>query len=184
MFDAAGAMEVVMTGAIDATFRAAPLPGLALPRSIRAQRVWDEPLLLCTGPEHPLADRARVRLAELAEHPVWMPSIVADTEWAIYYAELAHTFGITVDSAGTHFGGTAMRQALRASARLATFVGSAQPGDDLDGIRLIELHDPVPVYPHSLIWHEDNHHPTLELLIRHLGDRRGPRGDTWSPKFV
>ncbi len=181
MFDAASAIEAVVTGALDATFRAAPLPGVELPKDVRALRVWDEPLLLRTGPDHPLAGRASVSLAELAEHAVWMPSIVDGTEWAIYYAELERTFGIAVDSSGTHFGRDAMRAALRASPTLATFASSAPPGEPDDGLRLIELRDPTPVYPHSLIWHEDNHHPTLELLRRHLADRRGPASGTWSP---
>ncbi|MHB1568811.1 MAG: LysR family transcriptional regulator [Solirubrobacteraceae bacterium] len=181
MFDAASAINAVLAGSIDATFRAAPLPGLALPKGIGAQRVFDEPILLRTGPGHPLADRTSISVAELADHPVWMPSIVAGTEWAIYYAELERALGITIDSSGNHFGRDAMRKALTTSPGLATFAGSAQPGDTGDGLRLIEIRDPIPVYPHSLIWHENNHHPTLERLRRHLGETRTPAGETWSP---
>jgi DNA-binding transcriptional LysR family regulator len=179
MFDAASAIDAVGTGALDATFRAAPLPGSPLPRHVTAQRVFDEPLLLRTGPDHPLADRAGVRLAELAGHTIWMPSIVAGTEWAVYYAELERSFGIAIDSSGTNLGGEVMRQALMTSSKLATFAGSEQP--HADGLTSIELHDPIPVYPHSLIWHEDNHHPTLERLCSHLSHRRSPAGDIWSP---
>ncbi|MGB0091879.1 MAG: LysR family transcriptional regulator [Solirubrobacteraceae bacterium] len=180
MFDAASAIEAVTSGAVDATFRAAPLPGFPLPKAVQSQRVWDEPLLLRTGPDHPLADRASVRLAELAEHTIWMPSVVAGTEWAIYYAELERAFGITVDTSGTNFGRDAMREALRTSSTLATFVPSI-PGEADDVLRLIELLDPTPVYPHSLIWHEDNHHPALELLTRHLSAPAVPGSGTWSP---
>jgi DNA-binding transcriptional LysR family regulator len=181
MFDAASAIGAVLSGAIDATFRAAPLPGFPLPKGVNARRVWDEPQWLRTGPDHSLGHRTSVSLAELADHTVWMPSIVAGTEWAIYYAELERAFGITIDSSGTHFGGDAMRQALMTSSTLATFASSAQPGDTDDGLRLIELHDPIPVYPHSLIWHENNHHPTLDRLRLHLHGKRGPAGRTWSP---
>lgn len=181
MFDAAGAIAAVLAGTIDATFRAAPLPGAPLPRGVRAQRVWDEPQLVRVGPGHALAGRASVTLGELAEHPLWMPSIVSGTEWAVYYVELARAFGLRIDSSGTHFGGAAMRRALMADPTLATFASSAQPGE-LDGTRLIELRSPVPVYPHSLIWHVDNHHPALERLRTHLAPRRGPVGGTWSPE--
>ena len=181
MFDAASAIDAVSTGAVDATFRAAPLPGFPLPRGIQALRVLDEPLLLRTGPEHPLAGRAAVSLAELAAYTVWMPSVVAGTEWAVYYAELERAFGLTIDTSGANFGSDAVRDALRTSPALATFAGSAQSSAAGDGLRSIELRDPIPVYPHSLVWHEDNHHPTLERLRLHLGDRHGPAGDTWSP---
>jgi DNA-binding transcriptional LysR family regulator len=182
MFDATSAIGAVVTGAIDATFRAAPLPGFPLPKGVNAQRVWDEPMLLRTGPDHPLAHRDSVTLAELANHTVWMPSIVAGTEWAVYYAELERAFGITVDSSGTHFGRDAMRNALMTTPTLATFASSAQPGDTDDGLTLIELHDPIPVYPHSVVWHENNHHPTLDRLRLHLREERGPAGETWSPR--
>jgi hypothetical protein len=52
-----------------------------------------------------------------------------------------------------------MRAALISSSTLATLASSSAPGDGSDGLRLIELRDPTPVYPHPLIWHEDNHHP-------------------------
>lgn len=110
-----------------------------------------------------------------------MPSVVAGTEWAVYYAELERAFGVKVDSSGTNFGSEAMREALMTSSTLATFAGSAQASTGDDGLRLIELRDPIPVYPHSLIWHEDNHHPTLSQLRLHLGDLRGPARDSWSP---
>lgn len=181
MFDATSALEAVSTGTVDATFRAAPLPGCPLPQDLQAQRVWDEPLLLHTGPDHPLADRASVSLAELAEHTVWMPSLVTGTEWAVYYGELERAFGIAIDSSGTNLGSEAMGKALRTSSTLATFAGAAQPSTEDDGLRLIELRDPIPVYPHSLIWHKDNHHPTLDQLRLHLGRVRAPAGESWSP---
>ena len=31
------------------------------------------------------------------------------------------------------------------------------------------MRDPVPVYPHSLVWHGDNPHPALAALRKHLG---------------
>lgn len=46
-------------------------PAALLPKGIRTARVLDEPLVLLTGPEHPLADRAIVTPAELAAHPIW-----------------------------------------------------------------------------------------------------------------
>ena len=42
---------------------------------------------------------------------------------------------------------------------------------DYYDLRRIPLRDPVPVYPHSLVWHRDNPHPALAGLRRHLSAR-------------
>ena len=74
------------------------------------------------------------------------------------------------------------------SPTLATFVGEQTrlvwPADwDL---RRIAIHDPTPVYPHSLIWRGDNPHPGLTALRDHLGSIRRDHNDagTWTPKWA
>jgi hypothetical protein len=48
------------------------------------------------------------------------------------------------------------------------------------------VHDPTPVYPHSLIWRSDNSHPALTTLRSYLRSARpGYRdGETWTPKWA
>jgi hypothetical protein len=49
-------------------------------------------------------------------------------------------------------------------------------------LRRISLHQPTPVYPHSLIWHTDNPHPALTTLRNHLTNTTTtPPSDTWRP---
>ncbi len=43
------------------------------PPHLKLETVWDDPLVVMVGPDHPLAARARVRLAELADHPAVLP---------------------------------------------------------------------------------------------------------------
>ncbi len=117
-----------------------------------------------------------------------MPGIVAGTEWAAYYDELAAAFGLTIDTADPHFGTEPLLDVIAASPALATFVGEqtrlAWPAGY--GLRRIPLRDPTPVYPHSLIWHSGNPHPALSTLRDHLGCTRPGHRDagTWTPAWA
>jgi DNA-binding transcriptional LysR family regulator len=186
MFDAPTAIGAVSSGAIDATFRAAPLPGMPLPRGVIALRVLDEPLMLLAGSEHPFAERDSVTPAELTEHPVWMPSLVTGTEWTIYYAEMTRALGVRIDDSGPNFGSEEMLKTLAASSTLATFTGIYTRPSGLSttaGLKLIPLRDPTPIYPHSLVWHSENPHPALARLRGHAeaGTGHTVEGEIWAP---
>jgi hypothetical protein len=80
------------------------------------------------------------------------------TEWAAYYDQLAAAFGLTIDPIGPNFGTEPLLDVIADSSALATFVGERTrlvwPADY--DLRRIAVHDPTPVYPHSLIWCSDN----------------------------
>jgi DNA-binding transcriptional LysR family regulator len=189
LFDAEAAVAAVRSGTIDASFRAVTHPAHLLPDGIETARVLDEPVQLVTGPAHALAAARAVTPAQLAGHRIWMPGIVPGTEWAAYYADLAAAFGLTIEATGPDFGTAPLLDTIADSAELATFVGEGTRlvwpvGDDL---RRIALHDPTPVYPHSLIWRADNPHPTLTTLRDHLASARRPGHDdagTWTPGWA
>jgi DNA-binding transcriptional LysR family regulator len=186
LFDAETAIAAVRSGAIDATFRAVTVR--QLPHGIRAIRVLDEPHQLLIGPGHAFAAAGTVALAELAGHRIWIPGIVAGTEWAAYYDELAAAFGLTIDAVGPNFGTESLLDVLAGAADLASLVGEQTrllwPAEF--GLRRIAVRDPVPVYPHSLIWRNDNPHPALRTLRAHLGSVRPDRRDagTWTPGWA
>ncbi|WP_043536837.1 LysR family transcriptional regulator [Saccharomonospora cyanea] len=179
------AIAGVRSGAVDASFRALPLPPRKLPAEVATARVLDEQLRLLTGPAHALAASGVVTLTELAEHPIWMPGIVAGTEWAAYYDELATAFGLTIDTSGPDFGIEPLLDAVAESPVLATLVGEgtrlAVP--TAHDLRLIVLHGPTPVYPHSLLWRRGNPHPGLTALRDHLGSVRAAPG-VWVPGWA
>ena len=183
LFDAATAIAAIRSGSIDATFRA--VTARPLPNGIRAVRVLDEPHQLLTGPAHPLAAARTVKLAQLAGHRIWIPGIAAGTEWAAYYDELAAAFGLAIDAVGPNFGTESLLDVLAGTADLASLVGEQTrllwPADY--GLRRIVVDDPVPVYPHSLIWRDDNPHPALRALRAHLGTVR-PGAGTWAPAWA
>ncbi|HEY5987369.1 MAG TPA: LysR family transcriptional regulator [Streptosporangiaceae bacterium] len=188
LFDAGAAIAAVRSGTIDASFRAVTLPARQLPDGIEAARVLDEPLQLLTGPAHEFAAARAVTPTELAGHRIWMPGIVAGTEWAAYYGELAAAFGLTIDPIGPNFGTEPLLDVIAGSPALATFVGEQTrllwPADY--DLRRIAVHDPTPVYPHSLIWRSDNPHPALTALRSYLGSARPghPGAETWTPKWA
>lgn len=188
LFDADAALTAVRAGTVDASFRALTLPARRLPDGIEAARVYDEPVQLLTGPAHAFAAARAVAPAQLAGHRIWMPGIVAGTEWAAYYEALAAAFGFTVEATGPEFGTEPLLDTIAGSPTLATFVGEQTrliwPADD--DLRRIAVHGPTPVYPHSLIWRRDNPHPALAALREHLAAARPAHrdGETWTPSWA
>ncbi|MDT3397104.1 LysR family transcriptional regulator [Streptomyces sp. B1866] len=186
LFDADAAIDAVRSGAVDASVRAVTRPA-RLPDGVRATPVLDEPLHLLTGPAHAFAAARAVPPARLAGHRIWMPGIVAGTEWAAYYADLAAAFHLTIEATGPYFGIEPLLDALAASADLATFVGEQTRLDwpaDHD-LRRVAVRDPTPVYPHALLWHADNPHPALTALRAHLGSPGpGDRAGAWVPAWA
>lgn len=188
LFDAKEALAAIRSGTIDASFRAVTVPARRLPDGIDAARVHDEPVQLLTGPRHALATARAVTPAQLAGHRIWMPGLVAGTEWAAYYDEFATEFGLTIEATGPDFGTDPLLDTIADSPQLATLVGEQTrmvwPTDQ--DLRRITLRDPVPVYPHSLIWRSDNPHPALARLRAHL-DSAGPGrpdAETWAPHWA
>jgi DNA-binding transcriptional LysR family regulator len=188
LFDADAAIVAVRSGTIDASFRALTMPAQQLPDDIEAVRVLDEPVQLLIGPGHEFATARAVTPAELAGHRIWMPGIVTGTEWAAFYDELTAAFGLTVDAIGPNFGTEPLLDVIAGSSALATFVGEQTrllwPADY--DLRRIAVHDPTPVYPHSLIWRSDNPHPALITLRNYLGSTQLNHLDTetWTPKWA
>ncbi|WP_320774490.1 LysR family transcriptional regulator [Streptomyces sp. CRN 30] len=187
LFDVDAAVDALRAGTVDASFRAVTAPGRRLPDDIRAARAFDERLQLLTGPGHALAGARTVTPADLAGHRIWVPGIVPGTEWGAYYDELAAVFGLTIESTGPDFGTAPVLETLAGSRSLATLVGERTHlvWPAAHDLRRIEVRDPVPVYPHSLLWHRDNPHPTLAALREHLrlGRPRRPATGTWAPAW-
>lgn len=188
LFDADAALSAIRSGTIDASFRAITTAAQQVADGISVARILDEPLQVVTGPGHELAAARTVTPTKLAGHRIWMPGNVTGTEWATYYNELAVAFGLTIETAGPNFGTDALLDMIADSSALATFVGEQTrllwPADY--DLRRIAVHDPTPVYPHSLIWHSNNPHPALTTLRSYLGSIRPSQPDTrtWTPEWA
>jgi DNA-binding transcriptional LysR family regulator len=186
LFDAASAIAAVLAAAIDATFRGVTVPLGQLPEGVAAVRVYDEPHQLLTGPGHPLASAESVSLAQLAGHTIWIPGIIPGTEWAAYYRELAAAFGLTIVASGPNFGTESLLDTLAKSSDVASFEGErtrfSWPAEY--DLRRIAVRDPVPAYPHSLIWRDGNPHPVLAALREFAAARWRREPGTWVPEWA
>jgi DNA-binding transcriptional LysR family regulator len=184
--DADGAIAAVEAGTIDATFHAV-LPHQLLPDTIRTSQVIHEPHQVLVGPRHPLANARAVTPAQLVGHRIWMPGVAARGEVAVYYDELAATFGLTIDMVGPVFGNEAMLDELADSSELATLIGerSRYLWPDSYDLRRVPIRNPTLVYPMSLIWRDDNPHPALSKFRDYLDSRRTDEPETgvWRPKW-
>ncbi len=188
LFDIEKAVAAIRSGAIDASFRAVAMPGRPLPEEIESVRVLDEPLQLLIGPAHALAGARSVTVAQLAGHRIWMPGLVPGTEWTAYYDDLVAEFGLTIEATGPNFGSDALLDTIADTPALATFMGGQTrlvwPAGH--GLRRIPVTDPMPVYPHSLLWHRDNPHPALATLRAHLAATAAGHdaAGTWAPDWA
>lgn len=110
-----------------------------------------------------------------------------ETEWSAYYRELSREFGLQIDSVRPSFGTDALLEELANSRQLATLVGegSRYLWPESYDLRRIPVIDPTPVYPHAVIWREDNRHPALSALLEYLRAVRNgvPASSTWRPPW-
>ncbi|MEV6064463.1 LysR family transcriptional regulator [Nocardia asteroides] len=177
------AVRAVADGEIDAALLSVP-SAAALPDTVTAHRVYDEPLQLLVGAEHPLAERHSLRTAELRTVPLWMPGLVAGTEWDAYYRDLTAAFTLDIDRAGPNFGMEDLLDSLAAGPRLATLIGvdtRIDPGSRRT-LRRIDLTGPTPCYPWSIVVRAGAGHPFLSTLLTHLEHHRPAEpADRWLP---
>jgi len=92
------------------------------------------------------------------------------------------------DTVGPNFGTDALLDVIAGSSTLATFVGEqthlAWPTHY--DLRRIPIRDPIPLYPHSLIWRTGNPHPMLTALrdYPHATQTNSPRTNGWTPQWA
>ncbi|HTN86838.1 MAG TPA: LysR family transcriptional regulator [Sorangium sp.] len=187
IFDIQSALTALRSGAIDATFRAVAQTE-QLGSDIKAARVLDDPVELLASHAHVLAAATAVSPADLAGHRIWMPGNVPGAEWSSYYDELSASFGVAIDTAGPNFGIDAILEEVAASSTVATLVGEHIRLVWPSGYRLrrIPIRDPTLVYPHSVLWRDDNAHPALPKLRQYLRSRRDTyrRPQAWTPGWA
>jgi DNA-binding transcriptional LysR family regulator len=79
------ACQAVLAGKLELGIVTLPTEPLA---GLQSQQIWDDPLAVVVSPEHVLARRKRLRIAELARHPAVLPDEATYTH-RIIKAELA-----------------------------------------------------------------------------------------------
>ena len=185
---AQAAIAALQSGTIDASFRAVGSPASLLPPGIKAAPAVDDAHQLLVGPTHSLASARSVTPADLVGQRIWMPGMLPGSEWDIYFDDLADAFGLTIERVGPFFGGEHLLDVLADSSTLAHLAGehSRVLWPDHYDLRRIPIRHPTPVYPHSLIWHQDNAHPALGTLLEYLGSTQPKyrRTEVWVPSWA
>lgn len=187
--DGDDALTALRAGTVDLTFRALATTAGQAPSGLRTGPVLRERHDLLVGPQHPLAARDRVSPADLAEHPIWMFAMPADSEPGAYYRELAEAFSLTIDVVAPNFGNEALLDELAGSSRLATLVGrgSRYLWPASYDLRRVPVVDPAPVFPLYAVHVEQHAHPDLPMLLDYLRERCGTdeAGDgLWLPAWT
>src|SRR5689334_6250155 len=157
------ACQAVLAGKLElgiVTLPTAPLDGL------ETKRIWDDPLAVVVSPEHPLAARKRVTLAELARHPAVLPDEATYTH-RIIKAELAK-----------HAVAPRVRLATNYLETLKMLVGiglgwSVLPRSMLDdSVRALRIPGFAPGRTLGAVWHRKR---TLSAPAQRLLQQLGPR---------
>ncbi len=161
--DSEVACEAVLAGKLElgiVTLPTTPLPGL------ESRRIWRDPLAVVVSPEHALARRKRVSLAELARHPAVLPDEATYTH-RIIKAELAR-----------HGVQPRVRLATNYLETLKMLVGiglgwSVLPRSMLDAsVRALAIPGFTPTRSLGAVWHQKR---TLSAPARGLLDHLAPR---------
>jgi DNA-binding transcriptional LysR family regulator len=187
--DANAAIAAIDAGTIDAAIRAVSLPQRRLPAGIRHSysHLFDEPEQLLAGPRHRLANAARVSPAQLRGHRIWMPILPDGSEWADYFDAVAAEFDLRIEQAHPDFGTEPLHDVIADSADVASFVPERMQILWPDGhdLRRILIREPALIYPSSLIWRDDNPHPTLAALREYVDAVTPvmPEGPYWLPPW-
>ena len=127
------------------------LLGLAAspPAQIDAELIRREPVLLGLAAGHPLAARASVPVAMLADVPLLLPSEQAAPEWVGFVRQFCAQAGITPRPwPGTTHGSVQATEVLRKGDCAVPTVAWAQPPD---GVVFRPLVQPAPVFPWSVM---------------------------------
>jgi len=161
--DSEVACQAVLAGKLELGI--VTLPTVALP-GLESRKIWDDPLAVVVSPEHALAKRRRVTLAELARHPAVLPDEATYTH-RIIKAELAKH--------GVH---PRVRLATNYLETLKMLVGiglgwSVLPRSMLDAtVRALAIPGFAPGRTLGAVWHRKR---TLSAPARRLLDHLAPR---------
>lgn len=170
----ASAVSALHRDEIDAAFGRVHPWDRPWPSGLAHRLVRLEPVAVVLSARHPLAGAQRLRPADLRGTRLWFP---AAAERIDFLHRFAAAFGIETEFSGVNLGADAFADHLReAQDRVSIIVADARL-PDLDGLRLVSLVEPVPLYAWSLVWPAEAPHPGVETLLRGLSELG--RRDRW-----
>ncbi|SMD07018.1 LysR family transcriptional regulator [Kibdelosporangium aridum] len=170
------AIEPLLNGELDVAFGFVHGIGRPLPDELDHRVIRLEPILALLPPEHPLADQSEIRIEDLAQEGLWLPSRKSSTEWHNFKQQLAQGLGLRVDNTGISYDLRHTLEQARYGKPRVTLVGA-----DMDlprDLNLIVLpFKPLPLFPWSIVWHKQNKRPALRDLLALAG--KTSRAEGW-----
>ncbi|MCT9933518.1 LysR family transcriptional regulator [Planotetraspora sp. A-T 1434] len=132
-------------------------------RTLSHRLIRLEPLMVVVDTEHPLAALDAVRPADLAEFGLWTSTPDSASEWSGLVSHLAQSFGCALRFPNVD--NVTAEEILRWSRDRgpAFLTGTDVRNPEDPRLRVVDLVDPMPVYPWSLVWRTAERHP----LVRH-----------------
>ncbi|MCE7001679.1 LysR family transcriptional regulator [Kibdelosporangium philippinense] len=166
-------IEPLRNGELDVAFGFVHRP---LPEELDHRLVRLEPILALLPPEHPLASQDAIRIEDLAQEGLWLPSRKGPAEWGYFIHQLGKDLGLKIDDSGNSYDLRHTLEQARYGKPRVTLVGADMelPRD----LNLIVLpFKPLPLFPWSIVWHRQNKGPALRELLALAG--RTSRAEGW-----
>jgi DNA-binding transcriptional LysR family regulator len=162
------AIDSLSRGEIDVAFGRVHDLGQPVPAMLTHQLVRLAPLGALVDAGHPLATAASVAPADLADCGIWQPISDAAAELTGYNQRFAKHFAVPLVGGGSNLGAEHAADYLHAHPAHAVLVPAdlAVPADGK--VQVVALTAPVPRWPWSMLWREDDHNPAVGLLRRRL----------------
>ncbi|AHH18691.1 putative transcriptional regulator, LysR family [Nocardia nova SH22a] len=141
--------------------------------------VRSEPLIVLVPHDHVLAGHSSIRPAELAPFGVWTQAPTIATEWSGFASAFARHFDCRlefahVDDVDADY---IVRRCVTSGPAFLTATDVANPRDSR--LHSIDLVDPIPAYPWSVIWRSDKSDKRIRVAVRTLRMLSDSRG--WCP---
>ena len=150
--DASKAVTMLRNGAADITLGRPGDMDTPWPADIHGRAVLPEPIQLLVPDGHELEGTTRITPVDLAAHPLWFPTAGAPTEWTDLLTELARTFDLIVDQAGSTFGFDHWLEQVADGSAPPSLVGAGMqlpPGLPISTVPIV---NPTPVFYWWAMW--------------------------------
>lgn len=169
-------IDAVLRDEVDVAFGRVCDLERAVPPEVEHRLVRLEPLHALLPPEHPLADGDVVRLADLREEGLWLPSVVGPPEFRRFLERLGAEFGVPLDFTGTSYGLRHTLEQARYGRQRVTLVGADMDLPHDLTLRILPF-EPAPLFPWSVVWRRGTERPALRGLLALAG--RVSRAEGW-----
>ncbi len=172
----ANAVEPLMRGELDLAFGRVTGFGRPLPDELECRTIRLEPLVALMAPEHPLAEADGLKLTDLRQEGIWLPSLGGPAEWMSYLKELCDRFDVPIDDSGVSYDLRHTLEQTRYGKQRVTLAGAdMELAPDLN-LKVLPF-EPSPLFPWSLVWRRGKPAPALRRLLALAG--RTSREEGW-----